>query len=270
MRIRNKYGDQEVSFDEFKDQMESYLKAFLTTQDENKDGLVDKVGKPILNLNLFLTIVNNTFEFFGENEDEIVSTIVIRRDGHKTKLSTLIGGGGFINFPSPIFVLYTIIDPDRNEELSLKEVTEFITKAFNIIDRNDDCLIDLNDVIATLADSKLPIDFQVGVRLLGEHYLNLVIYFFEYLVDITDKNKDNKMSFEELIAFDDFTRLNPMVDVALHMSKPNQGTLNYLIGAARSQDREEVSDLWLNTLQNFLGYFKDQTEPTKSKCYLAL
>eukprot|EP00092_Neocalanus_flemingeri_P011685 GFUD01012595.1.p1 GENE.GFUD01012595.1~~GFUD01012595.1.p1 ORF type:complete len:706 (+),score=172.82 GFUD01012595.1:51-2120(+) len=258
-KVADKNGDQEVSLDEFKDKMESYLKMLFTTQDTNKDGLVDKVGKPLLNLNLFLTVLNNTFEIFDKNEDDAITA----KDFGMHELF----GVGPIKFPAPLFILYSFIDPDRNEELTLQEATEFLTKSFSILDRDDDCSIDMDEIIATLVDSKLPDDYQLAVRLLGEYYFNLASFFFENLVDITDKNKDNKMSFEELLEFGDFSLLDPMINVAHEMSGPNLGTASFLIGGTRSQDRYEVSDLWLNTLQNFLEYFKHQTEPTKSKCY---
>ena len=70
--IADKNGDQEVSFDEFKEKLESYLKILLATQDANHDGMVDKVGTPLINLELFLTLTNTTFEIFDKNGDDII------------------------------------------------------------------------------------------------------------------------------------------------------------------------------------------------------
>ena len=258
----DKNGDQAVDFEEFKEKSTSFVKQLVATQDNDNDGKVDKNGTPLISLKLFLTLVNMTFEIFDKNGDDVIFDP--DSGGNRWKLSHLAGKSP-IQLPYPLFLLYTKINPDRNEELSLQEVTQFITSTFAVLDRNVDCLISLDEVISTLADSKLPAKYQLPVQLLGEQYLNLARYFIEHVVDITDKNKDDKMSVEELQEFGDFSRLDTMINVALDMSGPNDQTIHFLIGNTRSQDREEVMELWLNTLENFLGLVRPDNDKS-SKC----
>ena len=258
----DKNGDQAVDFEEFKEKSNSFVKQLVATQDNDNDGKVDKNGTPLISLKLFLTLVNMTFEIFDKNGDDVIFDPDSR--GNRWTLSHLAGKSP-IQLPYPLFLLYTKINPDRNEELSLQEVTQFITSTFAVLDRNDDCLISLDEVISTLADSKLPAKNQLPVQLLGDQYLNLARYFIEHVVDITDKNKDDKMSVEELQEFGDFSRLDTLINVALDMSGPNDQTINFLIGNTSSQDREEVMELWLNTLENFLGLVRPDNDKS-SKC----
>jgi len=61
-----------------------------------------------------------------------------------------------INLPAPLYRLYASLDKDKNEKLSLDEANNFIKGALAMVDHNKDCSIDIDEIIATLDECKLP------------------------------------------------------------------------------------------------------------------
>ena len=53
-------------------------------------------------------------------------------------------------------MLYTRLDQDRDEALTLQELSLFMSRTFALFDKTKDCVVDLDDVISTLDEGKLP------------------------------------------------------------------------------------------------------------------
>jgi len=75
-----------------------------------------------------------------------------------------------INLPAPIYTAYTLLDEDQNEKLTMDEMLSFVRRTLTIIDQNGDCYINLEEITGALDESKLPTDFQLGMKLLGQQF----------------------------------------------------------------------------------------------------
>merc|ERR1712228_370998 len=108
-------------------------------------------------------------------------------------------GVSLINLPAPIYRLYTKVDKDKNEKFSLEEATNFIKGTIYLIDQNEDCSINIDEILAMLNEARLPSKFQLAVRILGEHFLTLADFLLKRVVAVSDSDGDKKTSFDEIL-----------------------------------------------------------------------
>eukprot|EP00092_Neocalanus_flemingeri_P016889 GFUD01018267.1.p1 GENE.GFUD01018267.1~~GFUD01018267.1.p1 ORF type:complete len:352 (+),score=112.07 GFUD01018267.1:1065-2120(+) len=268
-------GDAKVNFEEFKAKMEKYVEKVVNFLDLNEEGSLDEVSIKNLSLKLFLDVLDETFTFSDINQDDILSvedapprTFRDRNDDGKISLREIFGVSP-INLPAPLYRLYTNLDKDRNEKLSLEEATNFIKGSFYVIDQNEDCSINLDEIIATLKESKLPKEFQLAVKLLGDYYFTLADYFLNEFVSAADVDGDKKTTLAEIIGVKDPAVIESIVKAAVSMGLPNMGTAEFLVGEGRKvdgrrmsrQETEGVIEMWLLVLYDFVNNKKYDSVP---------
>merc|ERR1712030_294507 len=70
----------------------------------------------------------------------------------------------------------------------------------------------LDELILTLKESRLPKEYQLAVKLLGDYYFTLADYALTYLVTAADVDNDKKITLAEITGMAD-------VDVAYYLVK---------------------------------------------------
>ena len=268
VNVGDQNGDNEVDFEEFKSKFVEYLTIAFDTLDRNNDGSIDEVlGNHSFHeysLQFFEHVLNNVIEFFDNNKDESISTedfipaiesMDANEDG-KVSLYELIGLS-LINLPAPIYTAYTLLDENQDEQLSTDEMLDFLTRTFTKLDQNGDCYINLEEIVDSFGESGLPLDFQLGIKLLGQQYLTIAKYMIDQVVGSADTNEDTKITLEEILQFSDFSLIDSHIHIALSMGDPNMGVVSYLTGNGLG-DKALVA--WLTTLHTFIDtpVYKDQ------------
>merc|ERR1712055_946823 len=166
--------DGQVDFKEFKAGVDAYAKKLFDVLDTDQDGFLDKdVSLKSLSAKFFLQLLDEGFLFFDVNEDDIMSvedapprTFRDRNDDGKISLREVFGVS-LINLPAPLYRLYTTLDKNKNEKISIEEATNFIKGVLHVIDQNENCSIDIDEFIVALDESNLPKEYQLAVKLLG-------------------------------------------------------------------------------------------------------
>ena len=72
-----------------------------------------------------------------------------------------------------------------------------------MIGQNEDCSISTDEIIATLKESKLPSEYQLAMKLLGDYYITLADYCLRKVVMAADVDRDKKTSLAEIIGMKD-------------------------------------------------------------------
>jgi len=267
--VGDKNADGKVDFKEFKAGVDDYIKKVFNVLDKDEDGSLDKdVSLKSLSAKFFLQLLDEGFLFFDVNEDDIMSvedaprrTFYDRNDDGKISLREVFGVS-LINLPAPLYRLYVTLDKDKNEKISIDEATNFLKSALAIIDKNKDCSIDIDEIIATLDESKLPKQYQLAVKLLGDYYFEMGDFIIKEFVAAADTDGDKKTTLAEIIGLKDPAILFEILNVALRMGSPNYGTLAFLQGygdfhpgpgGSRWEHQQAVVEMWLNVLYDFVG-----------------
>jgi len=273
--VGDKDADGKVNFDEFKAGVEDYVRKVFDFLDSDGDGsLDDGVSLKNLSAKFLLQVLNEAFLFFDVNQDDIMSaedfpprTFRDRNDDGKISLREVFGVS-LINLPAPLYRLYTTLDKDKNEKISIEEATNFIKGVLHVIDQNEDCSIDIDEFIAALDESKLPKEFQLAVKLLGDYYFELGDFILRQFVAAADADGDKKTTLSEMIGLKDPAVLFSILSVAENMGMPNSGTGLFLLqgdgGRGNSYHREQrqaVIEMWLNVLYDFVDNRKLQSAP---------
>jgi len=266
--------DGQVDFKEFKAGVDAYAKKLFDVLDTDQDGSLDKdVSLKSLSAELFLQLLDEGFLFFDVNEDDIMSvedapprTFYDRNDDGKISLREVFGVS-LINLPAPLYRLYVTLDKDKNEKISIEEATNFLKSALSIIDKNEDCSIDIDEIIASLDESKLPKQYQLAVKLLGDYYFEMGDFILKEFVAAADADGDKKASFAEIIGLKDPAVLFDILNVGTSMGSPNYGTVNFITGDRRDPWSREwlqvaVVEMWLNVLYDFVDNRMFQSPPT--------
>ena len=169
-----------------------------------------------------------------------------------------------INLPAPIYTAYTLLDEDQDEKLTMEEILSFVRRTFTIIDQNGDCYINLEEIIGALDKSKLPTDFQLGMKLLGQQYFTIAKHLVDVFIAKADTDGDSKVLLEEIIRFDDFSFIESVVSVASSMGYPHSGSVRFLGGIDRHCDGQESAlVVWLTVLHHFLDNPVYEAAPVK-------
>merc|ERR1711970_1518769 len=275
--IADKNGDGMVDFKEFKAKMEDYAEKIFNELDKDDDGLLDKdVSMKTLSATFFSRVLDELFLLIDMNQDDILAvedfpapkSIFDRNKDGRISL-TEFNGVSLIKLPAPVYRLYASLDKDKNEKLSLDEANNFIKGALAMIDRNQDCSINIDEVIASLDECKLPKQYQLTVKLLGDYYLEMGDFFLRELVAAADSDGDKKATLAEIIGLKDPAVLFDIPYVAVRLGSPNYGTLAFLTGdrygpgyGSRWEHQQAVVEMWLNVLYEFVDNRVFQSAPT--------
>merc|ERR1711970_453388 len=275
--IADKNGDGMVDFKEFKAKMEDYVEKIFNELDKDDDGLLDKdVSMKTLSATFFSRVLDELFLLIDMNQDDILAmedfpapkSIFDRNKDGRISL-TEFNGVSLIKLPAPVYRLYASLDKDKNEKLSLDEANNFIKGALAMIDRNQDCSINIDEVITSLDECKLPKQYQLAVKLLGDYYLEMGDFFLRELVAAADSDGDKKATLAEIIGLKDPAVLFDIPYVAARLGSPNYGTLAFLTGdqygpgyGSRWEHQQAVVEMWLNVLYEFVDNRTFQSAPT--------
>merc|ERR1719431_1176492 len=275
----DKNGDGMVDFMEFKAKVDDYVEKIFSELDKDDNGSLDKdVSMKTLSVTFFFRVLYELFLLIDMNQDDIlavedmsapVSVFDRNKDGRISL--TEFFRVSLINLPAPVYRLYASLDKDKNEKLSLDEAKNFIKGAFAMIDRNQDCSINIEEFIASLDECKLPKQYQLAVKLLGDHYLEMGDFFLRELVAAADADGDKKTTLAEIIGLKDPAVLFDIPYVAVRMGSPNYGTWSFLTGNqygpgsgynSRWEHQQAVVEMWLNVLYEFVDNRLFQSAPT--------
>eukprot|EP00092_Neocalanus_flemingeri_P016178 GFUD01017510.1.p1 GENE.GFUD01017510.1~~GFUD01017510.1.p1 ORF type:complete len:614 (+),score=156.73 GFUD01017510.1:34-1875(+) len=265
LRIADKNRDGEVKFDEFHSKFVEYLTILFNLLDRNNDGSIDEVltNESIMeySLEFFEHLLNNTVDFFDINGDDSISTddfisifpISDRKKDVKVTIYKLFGIS-LISLPKPLYTVHMLLDENQDEVLTMDEMLGFLRKTFSIIDKNGDCYINLEEIIAVLGKNKMPEDFQLGVKLIGQHYLTLAKYLVDGFIAKAHTNSNNKVTLEEIVKFADFSFIDSSISIAKSMGHMNVPAAEYISGGRNREHGYGPGARvdWLTTLNNFL------------------
>ena len=140
------------------------------------------------------------------------------------------------------------MDRDTDERLTKAEALDFMTRLFTLIDSKGssaDCKIDANEVLELFDQPRNPLEVPWDYRLALKMFLDqvrcllysprilmnfnlptltqeltLASHLVKNLVKRADKNKDNKVTIEEILAFDDFEFLETVYPAVSELGDP--------------------------------------------------
>ena len=220
-----------ATFAILKETVEDFITNIWGLLDLNGDGKLtelakqDEVNKLILKY--LLKIFNFLFEKFDIHWDDELSALdwneVTGRTGGDKSI-----GRKLISLPSPIYRVFTRIDTNRDDVLRLEEVHIFMKKLFYIFDKDEDCIVDLGEIIFVLDEHMLPKEFQLGLKLLAKKYLTITNYIFNRILNAADTNFDGETELEEVIDFPNDEFLESEVEGLLMLSNPDKELIRYL------------------------------------------
>merc|ERR1712002_813480 len=235
--LMDENDDSNVDREEFHEFIYAKLNEFLSILDTNENGVIDVVdgseGKFFSNL---------PFKFF----DEVVKTLMLLADATmddkfslddlqahygengQYKLSDYIGGP-MIALPGPLYKLYTLIDVDEKEDVSLEEAKNFLMATFAVLDGNKDCKLSLDEFVEAMDLAGLPDTFGPAIRGLVQTYITLGDFILtEFFKKV---GEDGKTALASIQAFSDMEWLeNSLIPLAVNMGFPNEGPLLILAG----------------------------------------
>jgi len=260
------------NFKEFKDGVDEYIKKVFNVLDKDADGSLDKDDSlKSLSAKFFLQLLNETFSFFDVNEDSIMSvedapprSFDDRNDDGKISLREVFGLS-LIHLPAPLYRLYVTLDKDKNEKISIEEATNFLKSALAIIDKNEDCSIDMDEIISTLDDSKLPKQYQLAVKLLGGYFLELADFIIQEFVAAADADGDKNTTLAEIISLKDPAVLFDILNIIVlgENSAPLHFIMGHRSGPMGGQPQHQaVVEMWLHVLYDFVHNKMFQSAPT--------
>ena len=272
--------DDLVDFQEFKNVSETYLGEAFKVFDVDQNGLVSPDEAFIGNVSkaLFIRFIRNAFWAADRNGDGQVSTEDLidaqfeefdANENGEVSLKELLGRS-IIFFPSPIVSIYKILDSNKNEIIEEKEQKNFInfmSRIFNVLDRNADCSVDFEEFLAALESCGLPPDYQLAMDLAFRPYISLANYLIKATVGAADVNEDKMISLQEILDFSDVGMdVKPHEVTGPFFYDPNMIPLWYMgghvdfYGEAPSSEEEKVSKsrrAIANWLVSFQGVMRD-------------
>ena len=226
----------------------------------DKDGKLNEILNQTevkISLDFLLKLSTHLFNNFDVDEDEVISDVDMGNENFGRRL---------ISFPAPIFKFYTRLDEDRNNKIKLEEIHNFLKRTFAMIDENEDCLVDLTEILAVLDASKLPKDFQLGLKLLAQHQIILGNHAFNRIFQVADSNQDNQTEVEEILKFSDFDFIESEAQELLILGEPDMSLIQYLTGDSTSYREEEAKEVWLETFQKLMMNDAYEMELSNLKC----
>merc|ERR1719347_1073836 len=261
--------DGKVDFKEFKAGVDDYIKKVFNVLDKDGDGSLDKdISIKSLSANFFLQLLDEVFLFFDVNEDDILCpedapprTFYDRNDDGKISLREVFGVS-LINLPAPLYRLYATLDKDKNEKISIDEATNFLKSTLAMVDKNEDCSVNIDEIITSLDESHLPKQYQLSVKLMGDYYLEMGDFILKEFVTAADVDGNNKVTLAEIIGLKDPAVLFDIQNIIMKMGFPNRRIAEFIGGCCSWEREMEVREMWLNVLYDFVDNRKFQSAPT--------
>ena len=270
--------DGKVNFVELKSAVEDYVKKIFNILDEDGDGVLDQwISIKSLSTKFFLQLLDEFFLFFDVNQDNMLSVDDAppramyhhdKNDDGKISLEEVFGMS-IINFPAPLDRLYSSLDRDKNEKISIEEATIFLKGVLAMVDRNEDCHINVDEFIKSLDECNLPKEYQLAVKLLADQYFEILDFILREFVAAVDTDGDKKTTPAEVIGFKDPATLFKIFTVATTLIYPNMSAVSFIIWDQRFghnfhlwNKQQEVVEMWLNVLNTFLDNKKFQSPPS--------
>jgi len=218
--------DDRVYIEEVYNKLRDYARMAFTVLDEDKDGSLANEADAGNILKKFSTeffkkVLAIAFDYFDSNNDNIVDQSdaffmdgyeergVFRRyldrnwDGH-VALSEALHVPSLYHIPGPFYGLYSRIDKNLDEKLTLEEATNATINLFSLVDSDSDCYVTPAEVIAMLDDVGLLWDYQLAVNMFMHKYLALGQTLAKMFIARADADQDNRVTFDELEKFSDF------------------------------------------------------------------
>merc|ERR1712183_830674 len=166
--------DDRVYIEEVYNKLRDYARMAFTVLDEDKDGSLANEADAGNILKKFSTeffkkVLAIAVDYFDSNNDNIVDQSdaffmdgyeergVFRRyldrnwDGH-VALSEALHVPSLYHIPGPFYGLYSRIDKNLDEKLTLEEATNATINLFSLVDSDSDCYVTPAEVIAMLDD----------------------------------------------------------------------------------------------------------------------
>jgi len=255
-------------FEEFKAYHESIVKDIWDMIDSDKNGELSEIlDKPEVKIgsSFLLQLATYLFEKLDiDYDDEITAfdTPMFSDMDEEDVIKSI--KGKLITLPSPLYAIYAQLDQDRNYALSLEEFTNFLKKIFALIDKNEDCFIDMNEIIAVLDQNKLPKDLQLGVKQILQNGLLVANHIFNRVFEVADSNQDNVTTVDEILKFSDFNIIESEFTDLVYLGAPGSQNLDFLVYDHSS--RRSRMDRWLEVLENFTSNPAFKSSISDFKC----
>jgi len=269
--VGDKNADGKVNFEEFKAGVDTYVEKVFNVLDKDGDGSLDKdkeVSIKSLSAKFLFQLLDEAFLFFDVNQDDLMSVedapqraFYDRNEDGKISLREVFHVS-LINLPAPLYRLYATLDKDKNEKISKDEATNFLKSAIAVIDKNKDCSVDVDEIIASLDESHLPKQYQLALKLLGNYYLEIGDFILKEFIAATDVDGNKKATLTEIIGLKDPAILFDVLTIIENMGSPSYELTRFLEGCCSWEREQEVREMWLNVLYDFVDNREFQSVPT--------
>ena len=269
--VGDKNADGKVNFEEFKAGVDTYVEKVFNVLDKDGDGSLDKdkeVSIKSLSAKFLFQLLDEAFLFFDVNQDDLMSVedapqraFYDRNEDGKISLREVFHVS-LINLPAPLYRLYATLDKDKNEKISKDEATNFLKSAIAVIDKNKDCSVVVDEIIASLDESHLPKQYQLALKLLGNYYLEIGDFILKEFIAATDVDGNKKATLTEIIGLKDPAILFDVLTIIENMGSPSYELTRFLEGCCSWEREQEVREMWLNVLYDFVDNRKFQSVPT--------
>jgi len=271
INLVDKNEDRKVSLGELREISVEYLREVFALFDANDDGYLEASESSLSNISyskawdaFFLV-----FKIFDQDQDNVISSYDLPNmdsfdtnlDGDITLVEILQAATGqqipnLIFLPRPFQTLIKKLDPSLDEEISISEYEDFVSKLFNAVDDDNDCSVSLDEVLEVIGGNK------VAVKQVLKPYTNSVEIFIKKLIKKGDSNFDGQMDLYEIIDFGDFKFLSESLHTFKQLDYPKFNRSSRSQWTSILQIKDDIS-VWLTLADRFL---QREEFNNKSKC----
>jgi len=270
-------GDDRVTFDELRAFGEIYLNKGFNSIDSDGDSIISEEeavsAVTRINFGVIQDFILELFSLSDQDKDEKVSTFDLptqmRRDldtdfDGTVSLKELLGHP-IIFFPGPVQTVYKILDSDKDEAVSRRELTNFINflgSIFIVFDVDSDCFVSLDEALVSLHKADLEKEFQLALEVLFRPLSAIGRYYALTVIQDIDTDGDQGLSIQEILQFsrDDYfeTFFNYRESLML---RDHDWAVSFLAGRTGFQGEDPASPeqgkrLWNRALANWLSAFQ--------------
>jgi len=287
-------GDREVDFDEFYEKIVELITEGFNIIDTNSDGSIDELLSPTsldqFRFDLFEKLLSIYTEMLDNDMDNVLTASDAKNslcnslgnqshpnfdcngeEKWKGKFSELFQYPNFFtNVPAPIKKVYSFLDEDQNQELTVQETHKFLKRILTNIDKNRNCQISLKEVLAVLEENNLAEDSLLAVKLMGEYFLAVAKYLVDGFIRSADTNKDSRVTLQEVLKFSDYNYMKSTSDVIHDLGFTPYGPAQYLIYRydyqAMMEAKEKNLAMWLAVLDSFMNNLLVKSSSPSEQC----
>merc|ERR1719184_272217 len=261
-----------VDTKEFEDFIESNTRFLFSLLDETNDGVIDAEieGKPFENISfgIFEGLLTKSFQLFDFTKDSALSfkDDTYPRNEQGPSLEELFGQPP-IMWPHPVYKFYTRLDVDQDEQLTLREAKDFLERTFTILDTNSDCKIDIEEIVNLVTSLGMSQSYGLAVEPILVRYTKLANFLINEAIRMADRDRDGRTTFSEIWNFDDWSRIEELMNAAMHIGYPTMGTAFYIKGdnmllGWRNLQRPGFKEKAMEALLNLMEH-SEYTSPTR-------